>query len=497
MRLFEIMLFAGIAGLWLVMILRRRFGGKTRWAVVAACSSLLAVQWMLEGYRWQLAPAYFASGVLMLLIIAGRTTGEPVGKRVRKAGRFLLLFVSGLSLAVSALLAALLPMFRLPEPQGIYAVGTETFELTDHVRLETYTAEPNDHRKVMVTIWYPAVKPADQKPAHFLSPAGTPESAKRFLQAFSDALGLPGFALEYLKDIRGNSYEQAEMADSETPFPIVLISHGMGTTRMLHASQAENLASHGYVVAAIDHTYGTTSTVFPDGQVTGFQAELDGDGFLETGARLGEEWAGDAELLIRNLEQWNQGKESSRYKGMLDLENIGAMGHSFGGATAYHLTATYDFIKAGINMDGTNFDRFDEGHAMTKPFLFMESGAFKSFVQSEPPSGPEGEKLKAVVTNEKALIAGALQQEGRLIYIEGSEHYNFTDLQLYSPLASWAGITGSIKGARGAEIVNAYVLDFFDTYLKGKPSELLNRSPAAYPEVKTDIDSDVLKSSFR
>lgn len=496
MRLFEVLLFAGIAVLWLGVLLSRPIGGKTRWAAAAACLALLATQWIVEGYRWQLAPAYLSLGVLALMVAAGTSSGEPVRKRGRKAGKLLLLLVSGLALTVSASLAALLPMFRLPEPQGIYAVGTETFQLTDSDRLETYTTDPDDRRTVMVTIWYPAEKPAaDQKPAPLLPSAGTPDSAERFLEAFSDALGLPGFALEYLKDIRSNSYEQADMAESEAPYPIVFISHGLGTTRMLHTSQAENLASHGYVVAAIDHTYGTTATVFPDGQVTGFQAELGADDFLETGIRLGEVWAGDVKLVLHHLELWNKGEEAGRFKGMLDLENIGAMGHSFGGATAFHLTATNDFIKAGINMDGTNFDRFDEGQAMTKPFLFMESGAFKNFMQSEPPGGTEGEKLKTVVSNEKSLIAGTLEHEGRLIYIEGSEHYNYTDLQLYSPLASWAGITGKIKGARGAEIVNGYVLDFFDTQLKGKPSELLDRSPAAYPEVKTDIDKELLKVS--
>lgn len=489
MRLFEVLLFAGIAALWLGVLFSRRIGGQTRWAATAACLALLATQWIVEGYRWQLAPAYLSLGVLALMVAAGTSSGDPVRKRGRKAGKLVLLLVSGLALTASALLAALLPMFRLPEPQGIYAVGTETFQLTDPDRLETYTTDPDDHRTVMVTIWYPAEKPAGQMPAPLLP------SGERFSEAFSDALGLPGFALHYLKDIRGNSYEQAEMAESESPYPIVFISHGLGTTRMLHTSQAENLASHGYVVAAIDHTYGTTATVFPDEQVTGFQAELGADDFLETGARLGEVWAGDVKLVLHHLELWNKGEEAGRFKGMLDLENIGAMGHSFGGATAYHLTATNDFIKAGINMDGTNFDRFDEGQAMTKPFLFMESGAFKNFMQSEPPGGPESEKLKTVVSNEKSLIAGTLEHEGRLIYIEGSEHYNYTDLQLYSPLASWAGITGKIKGARGAEIVNGYVLDFFDTYLKGKPSILLDRSPSAYPEVKTDIDADLLKAS--
>ena len=52
------------------------------------------------------------------------------------------------------------------------------------------------------------------------------------------------------------------------------------------------------------------------------------------------------------------------------------------------------------------------------------------------------------------------QGYGRTVYIEGAGHYNFTDLQLYSPLIGLTGMTGSMNGARGAEIVNRYLLEF-------------------------------------
>ncbi|RCX19679.1 hypothetical protein DFP94_104132 [Fontibacillus phaseoli] len=68
----------------------------------------------------------------------------------------------------------------------------------------------------------------------------------------------------------------------------------------------------------------------------------------------------------------------------------------------------------------------------------------------------------------KSIIGSAQEHQGHFLYLDGSEHYDFTDLPLYSPLVSLTGMTGTLKGGRGAEIVNAYVLDFFDTYLKGR-----------------------------
>ncbi|WP_181153223.1 hypothetical protein [Paenibacillus sp. AR247] len=45
-------------------------------------------------------------------------------------------------------------------------------------------------------------------------------------------------------------------------------------------------------------------------------------------------------------------------------------------------------------------------------------------------------------------------------------------------------MTGGVKGSRGAEIVNRYVLEFFDEHLKGNAGTLLKGPNEAYPEVQ-------------
>ena len=69
------------------------------------------------------------------------------------------------------------------------------------------------------------------------------------------------------------------------------------------------------------------------------------------------------------------------------------------------------------------------------------------------------------------------------ISIEGTAHYDFTDLPLLSPLASKLGLKGSINGKRVTLIVNDYLLSFFDATLKGIQSSLFE-NPGTYPEAK-------------
>lgn len=66
----------------------------------------------------------------------------------------------------------------------------------------------------------------------------------------------------------------------------------------------------------------------------------------------------------------------------------------------------------------------------------------------------------------------------------GAGHYNFTDLQLYSPLIGLTGMTRGINGTRGAEIVNRYLLKFFNQHLRGTESKLLAGPNVDFPEVK-------------
>lgn len=68
------------------------------------------------------------------------------------------------------------------------------------------------------------------------------------------------------------------------------------------------------------------------------------------------------------------------------------------------------------------------------------------------------------------------------IFIEGTEHYDFSDLPLLTPLAPQLKLKGPINGKRVTLIVNDYLLSFFDIALKGGSTDLFE-NPSPYPEV--------------
>ncbi|MGG4106152.1 hypothetical protein AAXB25_19805 [Paenibacillus lautus] len=144
-------------------------------------------------------------------------------------------------------------VFHLPKPDGPEKVGTQTFHFTDQNRDEVLTEDQSDKRELMVQVWYPTENSNNNK-SEALFPKDK-EMFKKYIQTYSNSLNLPDFVFDYWKYSKTNSYENVEILPSASPYPLVLLSHGMGTSRVLHASQAEDLASHRFIVVTIDHTY--------------------------------------------------------------------------------------------------------------------------------------------------------------------------------------------------------------------------------------------------
>lgn len=81
-------------------------------------------------------------------------------------------------------------------------------------------------------------------------------------------------------------------------------------------------------------------------------------------------------------------------------------------------------------------------------------------------------------------MKNVIRHQGNVIYVEGTQHFNFADLQFYSPLIKLTGITGDMNGSRGSLIVNQYLLDFFNKHLEGTGGDLIQGANDRYPEVK-------------
>ncbi|HWG14343.1 MAG TPA: hypothetical protein VG268_13810 [Streptosporangiaceae bacterium] len=147
------------------------------------------------------------------------------------------------------------PTPHLPEPTGPAPVGTMARHLKDVSRPDPWAVGINA-RELMVSLWYP-VALSDRPRAPYMT------AAESRLQLTSR--GIDDVPPEALRTVRTHAVSDATPAGRPHAFPLVVLSPGFNGSRSALTALAEDLASHGYVVAGIDHTYESLATAFPDG----------------------------------------------------------------------------------------------------------------------------------------------------------------------------------------------------------------------------------------
>ncbi len=343
----------------------------------------------------------------------------------------------------------------LPEPTGPCPVGTTSLYLKDVSRPDPWVSGVSA-RELMVSLWYPATS-SDGRRAQYMTPA---ESG---LQLTSR--GITGVPQDALSTVQVNAVSNAIPAGRQRALPLVVLSPGFTNSHSVLTALAEDLASHGYVVAGIDHTYESIATAFPDGRVTTCLARETrhrGPGFWE---KVVAGRAADVSFVLSELTGAHPAWPGA---GLIDPSRIAMAGHSIGGAAAIAAMLADSRIRAGIDMDGATAAPIpDEG--LSRPFLFLGK-------QSNYTPGSGG----AVTTWEHdwELLTGWK----RWLVVAGAVHASFTDLAL---LADQIGIDigAALPGARSLDITRAYVRAFVDEHLRNEPQSLLDRPSRRYPEV--------------
>src|SRR5262245_24923870 len=136
-----------------------------------------------------------------------------------------------------------------PAPTGAHRVGRLALDLTDEDRPDPY-ARRGGKRRLGVWVWYPAVPAAGAKPA-------------AYLPGWWRLLG-PVWGFRPSR-VRVRAVEGAPVDGEGGPFPVLVFSPS-GNPPHFYSALVEELASHGYVVAGIAHTYETIPiTAFPGG----------------------------------------------------------------------------------------------------------------------------------------------------------------------------------------------------------------------------------------
>ncbi len=441
MRLFEILLVVSD-----LPLLGFAFANPTRsvWMMAAAALPVVIIllHCLVEGYRWQMAPAYVGSVLLAGLVLIGHGQQNLISIGV--------VITAAVLLFASSALAVLLPVFSLPQPGGPHPIGTVTQLWT--VGNEFGRAKPSSPRKLNVQFWYPT----DTKRGKY--------SAYRS----EDAAGLKA----YLRLARTHSIVNAPVSWAERQFPVVLFSPGWKGHLTQNTVQFEMLASHGFIVLAMEHPPAKDLPVFFDPSreenLRGYAVEV-------------KLRAQDVQFVLNRLEELNQQGPDARFTSRLDLSRIGMFGYSFGGALSAEACWLEPRIKAGINMDGLMFGEVTR-NGVRQPFFFMSDDAGGP---SQPDlNSPDPQKRTHALALEadlKLIDRSLAQYGGYYLRIRGAAHSNYSDRPLYSPLKRLTH-AGSIDVKTCMQIINAYIRAFFEQHLNGKPQELLNGKNTDYPE---------------
>jgi predicted dienelactone hydrolase len=192
-------------------------------------------------------------------------------------------------------------------------------------------------------------------------------------------------------------------------------------------------------------------------------------------------WIEDVKFVLDRLQQLNAVDPTSRFKGKLDMQKVGIVGHSLGGATAAQFCHDDARCKAGIDIDGMPFGSvIQEG--LHQPFFFIMSDH----------SRESGSEVRTVKNNIDSIYGKLPEGKRWQITIIGANHFSFSDQMLtknsvFLAILQRFGVLGSLDGRRGLAITSTCMRTFFDVYLKGLPNGELNKLPTLYPELKPGI----------
>ncbi|GHV40698.1 hypothetical protein FACS189490_06300 [Clostridia bacterium] len=310
-----------------------------------------------------------------------------------------------IAVAVMVLAVALFPDLPSVKTTGGYAYTVRTLELTDNSRTETYK-DDGGFRKLSVLVY-------------------SPEAAEKR--------------------------------------PLIVFSHGGISTNTSNVSLYAELASHGYVVVAISHTYQALNTKIDGKSVfidSGYMRELmneNSNETIENSYALFQKWmmglTGDINFVIDYF---------AENSAIVDVSRIGVAGHSLGGSAALGVARQRGDVKAVLalespfmnditGVDGDNFLWNTAPYDCAIMNIYSDDGY--QLIESD----------HEYVQNKNYLYnSGNVEY----YYIKGSNHYTLTDLVRKSPiLCALLGGGYSKPGYETLTFINEKSIAFFDKYL--------------------------------
>ncbi|EPS43160.1 hypothetical protein H072_2934 [Dactylellina haptotyla CBS 200.50] len=379
--------------------------------------------------------------------------------------------------------------YSFPDLSGSYCVGkTPPIVLTDRSRKDTFNNDTTASRQILLRVYYPtARKPGSQ------SCIGDAYATPGYASWISSFLG-GDVTASYFQKFRTHSVTGAPLEYTEKHGklpPLLLYSHGFGVPAKLNQAMVEDVASHGYIIALMEHPWDSAYTEFPDGRVVGFAPLLAAQppGYTPVTARAVEVRAADVLFALSSIKN---GKVKIGGQDLSCLaDRVGMFGHSLGGQLSLVAMLQTNKIIAGSNMDGWFWNGANATN-LTNP---ADADCHRPYInlRADPTLLPDF--LRHAGGGPENEIDAMKAQTGPKVQpiIANSSHYSFTDLtQLSIPAldakmtketAAFQGWIATVNPRRMHKINAEYHSWFFDITMKEKYHlQAINRG-LHYPEV--------------
>lgn len=367
-------------------------------------------------------------------------------------------------------------------------VGRVVKLLTDNKRKELLN-DTNEKRKIIISIFYPADENLNESKQGFYMDLFYPRQ-EEFIRRFAEKKNLAGqqVSASYLKNIKINTYNNIPISKKEIVYPIIIYSPGLGMDRDSIIYNIEKLVSKGYVIFTLGHIYDADFTILPDGEIIE-QAKHINDCTLEEKEQLIDIRKEDALFLLDELKILN--KEDELVKGRLDLNKIGIMGHSLGGAAIIKATSEDTRIKAVIMLDGSlqylNLTKdLLEGKKLYTPLLNFRRGSIdysedmKKTIELIADKTNGDEFKKRIIDRHQVSIRQIDGQKQLYEYLGGyksfiklknSEHLTFTD---WSVIYNQELENDILPIKEAHEIISEITVRFYNEFLCGIEGDYRN-----------------------
>lgn len=361
------------------------------------------------------------------------------------------------------------PHSLLPALTGDYCVGTRIINMTDTSRSQTFSEETGN-RRLMVQMWYPTDTTTTGTFAKYMDASAYTWMIETF--KMNNLFTLPNDADE---QISPHGMVDVPLAQNGEKFPVIIFSPALRFVVSTYTSFIEQLASHGYIVVAVNHTHVSGVTTFPEtAEVIGFSSDIPALGV--TDAQF-ETVVQDIRFLIDQLELLNVSDTgTASLQQRMKLTNMGMLGHSLGGTIAQEICKEDPRVVACSNMDG--IPRADSGSTGSDaPILQIRSvvinndGVFNDFFN----------------VNNKSTFMLRIPKAGHSNFSDGAimiDHFIPAAATANSLTQSLIGL-GQVNSMLTIEVSNAMNLGFFNHYLKGAPFSQFISIPAGFFESPT------------